>query len=158
MKVIKQLLLFNMLSVVFLFMFCSNNLYPQTESSGGLMMPFYGTVGEVIYAGKPACNNCRVSLIVDEQATLFLHCQNWTCAPYPLFCTCGAANVSKTVLTQCNTIIAFQAFDETSFNFLGNYIGKDFVQALPNLPQYHAIVTGKAVKANIPMIIDLTRE
>ena len=68
------------------------------------------------------------------------------------------ANVSKTVLTQCNTIIAFQAFDETSFNFLGNYIGKDFVQALPNLPQYHAIVTGKAVKANIPMIIDLTRE
>ena len=30
------------------------------------------------------------------------------------------ANVSKTVLTQCNTIVCFQAFDETSFNFLGN--------------------------------------
>ena len=68
------------------------------------------------------------------------------------------ANVSKTVLTQCNTIISFQAFDETSFNFLGNYFGKDFIQTLPNLQQYHAIVTGKAVKANIPMIIDLTRE
>jgi hypothetical protein len=68
------------------------------------------------------------------------------------------ANVSKTVLTQCNTIVCFQAFDETSFNFLGNYIGKDLVQALPNLKRYHAIVTGKAIKSNIPMIIDLERK
>ncbi len=67
------------------------------------------------------------------------------------------ANVSKTVLTQCNTVICFQAFDETSFNFLGNYVGKDMVQALPNLKQYHAVVAGKAIKANIPMIIDLKR-
>ncbi len=67
------------------------------------------------------------------------------------------ANVSKTVLTQCNTVICFQAFDETSFNFLGNYVGKDLVLTLPNLKQYHAIVTGKAVKSNVPMIIDLTR-
>lgn len=68
------------------------------------------------------------------------------------------ANVSKTVLTQCNTVICFQAFDETSFNFLGNYVGKDLVQTLPNLKQYHVIVTGKAIKSNIPMIVDLTRK
>lgn len=68
------------------------------------------------------------------------------------------ANVSKTVLTQCNTIISFQAFDETSFTFLSNYIGKDLAQALPNLKQHHAVVTGKAIKSNLPMIIDLTRE
>ncbi len=67
------------------------------------------------------------------------------------------ANVSKTVLTQCNTVICFQAFDETSFTFLGNYVGKDMVQALPNLKQYHAVVAGKAVKANMPMIVDLKR-
>lgn len=65
------------------------------------------------------------------------------------------ANVSKTVLTQCNTVICFQAFDETSFNFLGNYVGKDMITALPNLKQYHAIVTGRAVKSNVPMIINL---
>jgi len=68
------------------------------------------------------------------------------------------ANVSKTVLTQCNTIICFQAFDETSFTFLGNYIGKDLVQALPNLKKYHAIVTGKAIKSNVPMIVNLERK
>lgn len=67
------------------------------------------------------------------------------------------ANVSKTVLTQCNTVICFQAFDETSFTFLGNYVGKDMVQALPNLKQYHAVIAGKAVKSNMPIIIDLTR-
>ena len=67
------------------------------------------------------------------------------------------ANVSKTVLTQCNTVICFQAFDETSFNFLGNYVGRDMIQALPNLKQYHAVVSGKALKSNLPLIIDLTR-
>ena len=68
------------------------------------------------------------------------------------------ANVSKTVLTQCNTIICYQAFDETSFNFLGNYIGKDLAKALPNLKRYHAIVTGKAIRSNLPMIVNLERE
>jgi len=68
------------------------------------------------------------------------------------------ANVSKTVLTQCNSIICYQAFDETSFKFLSNYIGKDLVQALPNLKRYHAIVTGKAIRSNLPMIVSLERE
>lgn len=68
------------------------------------------------------------------------------------------ANVSKTVLTQCNTVICFQAFDETSFSFLGNYIGKDMVQVLPNLKQYHAVVAGKAVRSNVPMIVDLYKK
>ena len=68
------------------------------------------------------------------------------------------ANVSKTVLTQCNTVICYQAFDETSINFLGNYVGKELVRTLPNLKQYHAIITGKAVKSNVPMIIDLKVE
>jgi hypothetical protein len=66
------------------------------------------------------------------------------------------ANVSKTVLTQCNTVVCFQAYDATSFNFLGNYVGKDMVDALPNLKRYHAIVTGRAIKSSVPMIVDLT--
>lgn len=67
------------------------------------------------------------------------------------------ANVSKTVLTQCNTVVCFQAFDETSFSFLNSYVGKDMVEALPNLRQYHAVVTGKAIKSSVPMIIDLSQ-
>ena len=67
------------------------------------------------------------------------------------------ANVSKTVLTQCNTVICFQAFDDTSFNFLGNYIGAELANILPHLKRYHAVVAGKAIKSNMPMIVDLTR-
>ncbi|MCK5563912.1 MAG: ATP-binding protein [Planctomycetes bacterium] len=43
------------------------------------------------------------------------------------------ANVSKTVLTQCNSIIAFQQFDKTSTDFLSNYTGSEMAKALPNL-------------------------
>ncbi|MFA6397983.1 MAG: ATP-binding protein [Candidatus Paceibacterota bacterium] len=68
-----------------------------------------------------------------------------------------SANISKTVLTQCNTVISFKAFDDTSFGFLTNYIGKEMVSLLPNLKQYQAIVTGKAIKSDTPMVIDLTR-
>ena len=34
------------------------------------------------------------------------------------------ATVSKTVLTQCNTMVAFSCFDDTSLGFLENYFGK----------------------------------
>lgn len=67
------------------------------------------------------------------------------------------ANVSKTVLTQCNSIICFQAFDETSYRFLENHLGSKMVTALPRLRPYHAIAVGKAFRGNVPMIVDLTR-
>lgn len=67
------------------------------SEDSGLYMPFYGDVGEVIYYLGMACNNTRVTLIVNGQETLFDHCWNWDCSPPPLFCTCGAANVFETV-------------------------------------------------------------
>ena len=69
-----------------------------------------------------------------------------------------SANVSKTVLTQCNTLICFQAFDQTTIDFLSNYTEKKVAESISSLKQYHALVTGKAFKSNVPMIIDLTEE
>jgi len=65
------------------------------------------------------------------------------------------ANVSKTVLTQCNSVIAFQQFDRTSSDFLGNYMGSDFVGALTRLKQRHAIAVGKAFRGGIPVIFEV---
>lgn len=62
------------------------------------------------------------------------------------------ANVSKTVLTQCNSIIAFQQFDRTSSDFLSNYMGDDMVNVLPRLKPRHAIAVGKGYKGGIPII------
>jgi hypothetical protein len=65
------------------------------------------------------------------------------------------ANVSKTVLTQCNTIISFQEFDKTSSDFLANYFGQAIANILPNLKFRQAIAAGKAVKSNVPMIFEV---
>jgi DNA helicase HerA-like ATPase len=65
------------------------------------------------------------------------------------------ANVSKTILTQCNTIVSFQEFDKTSSDFLANYFGQDIVYSLPKLKFRHAIAAGKAFKSNVPMIFEV---
>lgn len=61
------------------------------------------------------------------------------------------ANVSKTILTQCNTIFAFQQFDKTSIEFLGSYFG-EFARALPLLASRDMIVVGKGVGSSVPFI------
>jgi uncharacterized protein len=65
------------------------------------------------------------------------------------------ANVSKTVLTQCNSIIVFQEFDKTSSDFLSNYFGAEYIKALPTLRFRQAIAVGKAFKSNVPMIFEV---
>ena len=65
------------------------------------------------------------------------------------------ANVSKTILTQCNTVISFQEFDKTSSEFLSNYFGEGISKILPTLKFRQAIVAGKALKSNVPMIFEV---
>lgn len=65
------------------------------------------------------------------------------------------ANVSKTVLTQCNSIVAFQQFDKTSADFLKNYMGSDLVDALPNLRFRQAVAVGKAFRSGVPVIFEV---
>jgi hypothetical protein len=65
------------------------------------------------------------------------------------------ANVSKTILTQCNTVISFQEFDKTSSEFLSNYFGDGIAKVLPTLKFRQAIIAGKALKSNIPMIFEV---
>ena len=65
------------------------------------------------------------------------------------------ATVSKTVLTQCNTIIAFQCFDGTSIEFLSHYLPKSVSEALPNLRFRRAIAVGKAIEGAVPLMFDV---
>ena len=63
------------------------------------------------------------------------------------------ANVVKSILNQCNTIISFRAFDETGFDFLKNYMGDFHVRGLPNLSERQAIIVGKASKSSRPILV-----
>lgn len=65
------------------------------------------------------------------------------------------ANISKSILNQCNTIFAMRVFDDTGKQFLQNYIGADYSNTLPTLEERHAIVVGKALKLKQPVIIQL---
>ena len=65
------------------------------------------------------------------------------------------ANVTKTILNQCNTIFAMRSFDETGKEFLSNYIGKDYTSVLSSLPERHAVLFGKASTCENPVLIEL---
>lgn len=65
------------------------------------------------------------------------------------------ANISKSILNQCNTIFALRVFDDTGKQFLENYIGSDYSNLLPSLEERHCIAIGKALKLKQPVILEL---
>jgi len=65
------------------------------------------------------------------------------------------ANISKSILNQCNTIFALRVFDDTGKQFLENYIGSDYSNLLPTLEERHSIVVGKALKLKQPVVVRL---
>jgi hypothetical protein len=72
-----------------------------------------------------------------------------------LLITQRTANVTKTILNQCNSIFAMRTFDETGKEFLSNYIGKDYSGILPSLEERHAVFFGKASTCENPVLIRL---
>jgi DNA helicase HerA-like ATPase len=72
-----------------------------------------------------------------------------------LVITQRTANVSKSILNQCNTIFAMRVFDDTGKGFLENYIGSDYANTLPTLEERHAIAIGKGVRLKQPVILQL---
>lgn len=65
------------------------------------------------------------------------------------------ANVTKSILNQCNTIFALRVFDDTGKSFLENYIGMDYSNILPILEERHAVVIGKGIGLKQPVILQL---
>jgi DNA helicase HerA-like ATPase len=65
------------------------------------------------------------------------------------------ANISKSILNQCNTVFALRVFDDTGKQFLENYIGSEYSNLLPTLEERHAIAIGKALKLKQPLVIAL---
>ena len=72
-----------------------------------------------------------------------------------LLVTQRTANVTKTILNQCNTIFAMRTFDDTGKTFLANYIGSDYADILPTLGEREAVFFGKASTCENPVRIRL---
>jgi hypothetical protein len=65
------------------------------------------------------------------------------------------ATVSKTVLTQCNTIITLNTFDETSLGFLKNMYGRTHTDLIADLLPRQAVIYGKGVRAERPVMVEI---
>lgn len=65
------------------------------------------------------------------------------------------ANVTKSILNQCNTVFALRVFDDTGKSFLENYLGHDYSELLPVLEERNAIIIGKGFRLKQPVIIQL---
>jgi hypothetical protein len=72
-----------------------------------------------------------------------------------LLITQRTANVTKTILNQCNTIFAMRTFDDTGKEFLSNYVGHDYAETLSSLPERHAVFFGRASSCENPVMIQL---
>jgi hypothetical protein len=70
-----------------------------------------------------------------------------------LVITQRTANVTKTVLNQCNTVFALRVYDQTGAEFLGQFIGGDYAGLLPNLDDRHAVVFGRGSSSRGPVIV-----
>jgi hypothetical protein len=72
-----------------------------------------------------------------------------------LLITQRTANVTKTILNQCNTIFALQSFDQTGLDFLKNYMGESYAHTISTLPVRHSILVGKASSSTRPIMFGI---
>jgi uncharacterized protein len=72
-----------------------------------------------------------------------------------LLITQRTANVTKTILNQCNTMFAMRSFDQTGLDFLSNYMGNEYSQAISTLPSRDAIIVGKSSSCQSPVIFTI---
>lgn len=72
-----------------------------------------------------------------------------------LVITQRTANVTKSILNQCNTVFALRVFDATGMEFLKNYIGEDYAGVLSTLEDRHAVVFGRASSCRDPVLTRL---
>lgn len=72
-----------------------------------------------------------------------------------LVITQRTANVTKSILNQCNTVFALRVFDATGMEFLRNYVGQDYASVLSSLEDRHAVAFGRASSCRNPVLIRL---
>jgi len=72
-----------------------------------------------------------------------------------LVVTQRTANVTKTILNQCNTVFALRVFDATGMEFLRNYVGDDYSSVLSTLEDRHAVVFGRGSSCSDPVLVRL---
>lgn len=72
-----------------------------------------------------------------------------------LLITQRTALVSKSLLSQCNTVITFAMHDKTGLEYLRNVFSTDYIKVIPNLKFLQAVGFGKAVQSDRPIMFEV---
>lgn len=70
-----------------------------------------------------------------------------------LLVTQRTANVTKSILNQCNTVFGMRAFDATGMGFLENYVGPSYARLLASLKDRQAVVYGRGSSCRAPLLV-----
>jgi uncharacterized protein len=62
------------------------------------------------------------------------------------------AMVTKSALSQCNTVVAFQAVDQTGLEYLEQLCGRTLAKGIPTLPVQTAVTMGRGMTSRRPII------
>jgi hypothetical protein len=89
--------------------------------------------------------------LVNRISTLIMQGRKYGCGV--IVVTQRTANVTKSVLSQCNTIISFQAFDKTSNDFVSSFMDEEYVSTICRLGNGCAVIAGKALTSGRPVAI-----
>ncbi len=65
------------------------------------------------------------------------------------------ANVTKTILNQCQTVFALRSYDATGMAFLANYLGDQYSRLLSSMPKFHCVAFGEGISCTAPVVIRL---
>ena len=52
-------------------------------------------------------------------------------------------------------MISFSCYDDTSLGFLKNMFSEEHIDLIPNLPKLHAVIFGKAVRSERPVVVEI---
>jgi hypothetical protein len=72
-----------------------------------------------------------------------------------LLITQRTANVTKSILNQCNTVFGLRNYDATGVGFFENYVGPSFARLIATLRPREAVVFGRASSCDAPIIVQL---
>lgn len=75
-----------------------------------------------------------------------------------LIVTQRTANVTKSILNQCNTVFGLRVFDDTGKDFLRNYFGEHYASLLSELPPRRCVAYGTALNAQTPLVLQLNNK
>jgi len=68
------------------------------------------------------------------------------------------ALVSKTLLSQCNTVLCFAMHDETGLNYLRTVFNSEHVSLIPNLKPLQAVAFGGAIRSEHPIVFEIPED